>query len=53
MAVTLDDQEVAMTVLCGLSLKYENLIVAIDVADDDDRLTLDFSRMAFYRRSSA
>lgn len=42
MGVVIDDQEIAMTVLCGLPQKYEHLIVAIDAATDDSGLTLDF-----------
>ena len=40
--VVIDDTEIAMTVLCGLSEKYEHLIVAIDAVADDDTLTMDF-----------
>ena len=42
MGVAIDDQEIAMTVLCGLPQKYEHLIVAIDAAANDDTLSLDF-----------
>lgn len=42
MDVTVDDQEIAMTVLCGLPQKYEHLIFAIDAATDDKSLTLDY-----------
>ena len=42
MGVAIDDQEMAMTVLCGLPPKYEHLIVAIDAAADDKSLSMDF-----------
>ena len=42
MGVSIDDQEIAMTVICGLPQKYEHLIVAIDAATDDESLSLDF-----------
>lgn len=37
-----NDQDLAMTVLCGLPTKFEHLIVAIDALSDDVSLTLDF-----------
>ena len=40
--ISIDDKDIAMTVLCGLPEKYEHLIVAIDTATDDDTFTLDF-----------
>lgn len=40
--VAIDDQEIAMIVLCALAQKYEHLIVAIDAVADDDILSLDF-----------
>jgi len=42
MDVSIDDKETAMTVLCGLHAKYEHLIVAIDAAADDTKLSMDF-----------
>lgn len=39
-----EDQELAMTVLCGLPSKFEHLIVAIDAVADDKTLTLEFVR---------
>ena len=42
MVVAIDDQEMAMMVLCGLPPKYEHLIVAIDAAADDRSLSMDF-----------
>jgi len=42
MDVDISDQDMAMTVLCGLPQKFEHLIVAIDAAADDDTLTMDF-----------
>jgi len=36
------DQEIAMTVLCGLPAKFEHLIVAIDAVANDEKLTMDF-----------
>ena len=42
MDVKVEDGDIAMTVLCGLSSKYEHLIVAIDAAKEDSELTLDF-----------
>ena len=40
--ISIDDKDVAMTVLCGLPQKYEHLIVAIDAVATDTTLTLDF-----------
>ena len=42
MDLSIDDKEIAMTVLCGLPARYEHLIVAIDAASDDKTLSLDF-----------
>ena len=42
MSVHIDDQDIAMTVLCGLPAKFEHLIVAIDAVADDTKLTMDF-----------
>lgn len=42
MDAVVTDQELAMTVLCGLPSKYEHLIVAIDAVADDEKLTLEF-----------
>lgn len=42
MDVPIDDTEMAMTVLCGLTTKYDNLIVAIDAATADTCLSMDF-----------
>lgn len=42
MAATAADQELAMTVLCGLPCKYEQLIVAINASADDEKVTLKF-----------
>jgi transposase InsO family protein len=42
MDVKVDEQDIAMTVLCGLPQRFEHLIVAIDAAADDDSLTMDF-----------
>ena len=42
MDTDVEDQEIAMTVLCGLSSKFENLIVAIDAVTDENKLTLEF-----------
>lgn len=39
---TIDDQDIAITVLCGLPKVYEHLIVAIDGATDDSSLSLNF-----------
>lgn len=36
------DQELAMKSLCGLSSQFEHLIVAIDAAADDEKLTIKF-----------
>ena len=42
MDVPIDDTEMAMTVLCGLPSKFDNLIVAIDAATADTSLSMDF-----------
>ena len=42
MDVKVEDDDIAMTVLCGLPPKYEHLIVAIDAAKEDSELTFDF-----------
>ena len=43
MGVDIDDQEIAMTVLCGLPPRFDNLISALDALGDDPELfTLDF-----------
>ena len=42
MDVPIDDTEMAMTMLCGLPSKYDNLIVAIDAATADTSLSMDF-----------
>lgn len=42
MDVEISDQEMAMTVLCGLTTKFDHLIVAIDAVADDVTLTMDF-----------
>ena len=42
MGVVIENQDIAMTVLCGLPQKYEHLIVAIDAVATDETLTLDF-----------
>lgn len=42
MDVDLSDQEVSMTVLCGLSSRFEHLIVAFDALGEDARPSLDF-----------
>lgn len=39
---TVTDEELSMTVLCGLHEKYDHLIVAIDAVADDVKLTLEF-----------
>lgn len=36
------DRELAKTILCGLSSKFEHLIVAIGAVADDEMVTLDF-----------
>lgn len=41
MDVEVHDQELGMTILCGLPSKFEQLIVAIDNVADDEKLTLD------------
>ena len=40
--VTIEDKDMAMTVLCGIPQKYEHLIVAIDAATSDSSLSMDF-----------
>lgn len=44
MDVNMHDQEPAITILCGLPSKFENLMVAIDANEDDEKLKLDFAR---------
>lgn len=41
MVVNITDQEVAMTVLCGLPSTLEHLIVANDAVSDDDKIGMD------------
>lgn len=48
-ALTIDDQEIAMTVVCGLPAKYEHLIVAIDAAADDSKLNMDFVKSRLFQ----
>ena len=42
MEVSVNDEDIAMTILCGLPERFEHLIVAIDTVADDSNLTLDF-----------
>lgn len=44
MDVSLKDEDVAMTILCGLPERFEHLIVAIDTVASDRPLSLDFVR---------
>lgn len=51
MDATVSDQELAMTVLCGLPGQHRHLIIAIDAVADDDRPTLEFVRADSYKKS--
>ena len=42
MEVTVDDQGIAMSILCGLPERFEHLIVAIDGVADESNLSLEF-----------
>ena len=42
MDVEVEDEDIAMSVLCGLPGKFEHLIVAIDTVADNSKLSLDF-----------
>ena len=42
MDVNVEDEDIAMSVLCGLPDRFEHLIVAIDTVTNDTDLTLDF-----------
>lgn len=42
MEVIVEDEDVAMSILCGLSERFEHLIVAIDTMTGDKALTLEF-----------
>jgi gag-polypeptide of LTR copia-type len=44
MGVTIDDKEVAMSVLNCLPPKYDHLIVALDTMGNDTKLTLEFTK---------
>lgn len=44
MESSLSDQDLSMTVLSGLSSRFEHLIVAIDAAAYDSKLTMDFAK---------
>lgn len=42
MEVNVEEEDIAMSILCGLPQGFENLIVSIDTIADESRLTLDF-----------
>lgn len=44
MDVDINDQELAMTVLCGLNIKFEHPNVLIYAIADDVTLTMDFMK---------
>lgn len=42
MDVTISGQEVSMVLLCVLPSRFKQLVVAIEVVADDEKLTIDF-----------
>lgn len=44
MGAVVEDQEIAMTFLCGLPGRFQHLIVATDDIADDSTLSLKFAK---------